>query len=109
MLKKFRMTYCALINTPMVSSCKLRKYDESLEENQTLYRSMIGRLLYVMTSRLEITKAVGLVELFQDKPKETRVQAVKKLFRYLKGNLDFVLFYSRGENFTLTTYKDLDW
>jgi hypothetical protein len=42
MLKKFRMEDCAPISTPMIIGCKLRKDDESLEENQTLYRSMIG-------------------------------------------------------------------
>jgi hypothetical protein len=50
-LKKFRMEDCTLVSTPMVIGCKLRKNDESLEENQTLYRSMIRRLLYVRTSR----------------------------------------------------------
>jgi hypothetical protein len=109
MLKKFRMEDCAPVNTPMVTGCKLSKDDESLEENQTLYRSMIGNLLYVMTSRPDIMQAVGLVAWFQAAPKETHVQAVKIIFKYLKGTLDFGLWYSRGEYFTLTTYTDVDW
>jgi hypothetical protein len=48
MLKKFRMEYCTPINTPMVTGCKLRKNDESPKGNKTLYKSMIGSLLYVM-------------------------------------------------------------
>jgi hypothetical protein len=79
------------------------------EENQTLYRSMIGSLLYVMTSRPYIMQAVGLVARFQVAPKETHVQVVKRIFKYLKGTLDFGLWYSRGEYFTLTTYTDADW
>jgi hypothetical protein len=108
-LKKFRMEYCTPINTPMVTSCKLRKNDESLEANQTLYRSMIGSLLYVMPSSPDIMQAVGLVARFQEAPKETHVQAVKRIFEYLKGTLDFDLWYSRGEYFTLTTYTDANW
>jgi hypothetical protein len=54
MLKKFEMEDCKPVNTPMVISCKLRKEDESKEANQTLYISMIGNLLYVTASRLDI-------------------------------------------------------
>jgi hypothetical protein len=54
--EEFRMEDCAPVNTPMVTGCKLRKDDESLEENQTLYRSMIGNLLYVTTSRPTLCK-----------------------------------------------------
>jgi hypothetical protein len=93
----------------MITGCKLSKDDESPEENQTLYRSMIGNLLYVTTSRPDIMQAVGLVARFQSTPKETHVQAVKRIFRYLKGTLDFGLWYSRSKDFTLTTYTDADW
>jgi hypothetical protein len=65
---------------------------------------MIGILLYLTTSRPDIMQVVGLVAWFQAAPKETHVQAVKIIFRYLKGTLDFILWYSRGEYFTLTTY-----
>jgi hypothetical protein len=41
MLKKFGMEDCKPVSTPMVTSYKLRKYDESKEENQRLYRSMM--------------------------------------------------------------------
>jgi hypothetical protein len=109
MLNKFRMEYCAPINTPMVISCKLRKYDEFPETNQTLYMSMIDILLYLTTSRLNIMQAIGLVAWFQVAPKETHVCSMKKIFIYLKGTLDFSLWYSRGEDFTLTSYTNVDW
>jgi hypothetical protein len=69
MLKKFRMKYCAPVNIPMVTSYKLRKDDESLEENQTFYRSMIGSIIYLTTSRLNIMKQLVLVAQFQAAPK----------------------------------------
>jgi hypothetical protein len=100
MLKKFGMEGCAPVSTPMVTGCKLRKEDESKEANQTLYRSMIGILLYVTDSRPDIMQEVGLVGRFQDAPKETHVQAVKKIFRYLKGTLDFGLWYPTCTKFT---------
>jgi hypothetical protein len=89
MLMKFRIEYCEPFNKPMVIGCKLRKDDDSLEENQTLYRSIIGILLYMTTSRLEIVQEVGFVAWFQDAPKETHVEVVKIIFRYLKETLNF--------------------
>lgn len=51
MLKKFKMQDYKTISTPMVTSCKLRKDDESLEVDHTMYISMIGSLLFVTTTR----------------------------------------------------------
>jgi hypothetical protein len=64
------MEYYTLFNTPMVTGCKLSKNDESPKVNQTLYRSMIGGLLYVTISRLDIMQAILLVAQFQDTPKK---------------------------------------
>jgi hypothetical protein len=64
MLKKFRMEDCAPASTPMIIGCNLRKHDESVEENKTLYNSMIGNLIYVTTSRPDIIQAIGLVAYF---------------------------------------------
>jgi hypothetical protein len=92
----------------MVIGCKLSKDDESIEENQTLYRSMIGNLLYVTASRSDIMQAIGLVVHFQAAPKETHVQEVKRIFNYINGSLDFVLWYLRSD-ISLTTYIDENW
>jgi hypothetical protein len=51
MLKKFGMTYCKLVITPMQTSCKLSKDDDSKNVDQRQYKSMIGILLYVTNSR----------------------------------------------------------
>ena len=65
------------VSTPMITSCKLSKDDESREVDHTMYRSMIGSLLYVATTRPDVMQAVGLVARFQSSPKETHVTAVK--------------------------------
>jgi Fe-S oxidoreductase len=59
MLKKFGMEDCKPVSTPMQTSCKLRKDNDSKEADRRIYRSMIGRLLYVTTSRLDVMQAVG--------------------------------------------------
>lgn len=60
-LKKFGMENSKPVGTSMVIGCHLSKDDESLEVDQTLYRSMIGGLLYLTTSRPNIMHAICMV------------------------------------------------
>ena len=108
-LKKFRMEDCKPVSTSMVTGCKISKYDESKEVDQRQYRSMIGSLLYVTASRPDIMQAVGQVAIFQASPKESHVLAVKRIFRYLKGTMDYGLWYPKGNELTLIAYTDADW
>jgi hypothetical protein len=85
MLKKFGMTYCKPICTPMHNSCKLSKDDDSKDADQRQYISMIGSLLYVTTSRPDMMQEVGQVARFQSAPKESHVSTMKRTFKYLKG------------------------
>jgi hypothetical protein len=61
MLKRFGMEDCKPIITPMQTSCKLSKDDDSKSTNQRQYRSMISSLLYVTSSRPDVMQAVGQV------------------------------------------------
>ena len=70
---------------------------------------MIGSLLYVTTSRLDVKQAVGMVARFQATPKQSHVQAVKRIFRYLKGTIDLGLWYLSKNTFSLKAYSDVDW
>lgn len=98
-----------LVSTPMVTRCKLSKDDDSPKENQKRYRSMIGGLLYLTQTRTDIMNAVGLIARFQADPKESHVVVVKRIFRYLKGTIDYGLWYPKDNNFTLHAYTDVDW
>jgi hypothetical protein len=69
----------------MQTSCKLRKDDDSKSTDQRQYKSIIGSLLYVTTSRIDVMQAVGKMARFQAAPNESHVLAVKRIFRYLKG------------------------
>ena len=101
LLKKFGMEDFKPISTPIITGCKLRKYDESKEMDQKIFRSMIGSLLYVIASRPNVMQVVGQVERFQETPKETHVLAIKMIFRYLRGATKFGLWYPKGNKMTL--------
>ena len=95
--------------TPMVTGCNLSSNDESTKIHQPTYRSMIGSLLYLTSTRLDIMHAVGIVGRFQANPKETHLWAVKRFFKYLQGTQKFGLWYPRDRDLTLHAYRDADW
>ncbi len=99
MLKKFQMEDSTLVRAAMISGCKLSKDDTSLEVDQRLYRSMIGSLLYITTSRPDIVHAIGMVGRFQVAPKQSHLLAMKRIFKYLKGTLSYDLLYPKNQNF----------
>ena len=59
MLKRFGMEDCKPVITPMQTSCKLSKDDDSKSTDQRQYKSMIGSVLYVIASRPDVMQAVG--------------------------------------------------
>ncbi|XP_059068330.1 uncharacterized mitochondrial protein AtMg00810-like [Cryptomeria japonica] len=103
------MADCKPVNTPMETGCKLTKSDDSPAVNQSEYRSMIGSLLYLTASRPDLMFAVCLVSHFQSAPQQSHLNAVKRIFRYVQGTLDYGLWYPRTNDFTLVGFTDSDW
>ena len=73
-----------------------------------MYRSMIGKLQYVVHGRPNIALVVGVVARFSTNPRENHLMAVKRIMRYLKGIYDFGLYYKRNDKFELNAYTDAD-
>ncbi|RVW76309.1 Retrovirus-related Pol polyprotein from transposon RE1 [Vitis vinifera] len=96
------------IKTPMSSSIKLDMDEKGKPVNSTMYRGMIGSLLYLTASRPDIMYSVCLCARFQSCPKESHLSAVKRILRYLKGTMDIGLWYPKGDNFELIGYSDAD-
>jgi len=109
MLKKFQMQDCKQVGTPMIIGCKLSKFDDFEDVEQTMYRSMIGSLLYATATRLDIMHVVFQVGRFQASPKASHLLAVKRIFRYLKGTAEYGLWYSTGNQLDLHAFTDVDW
>jgi hypothetical protein len=109
MLKRFEMEDSKPVGTPMVTRCKLSKDDDSPDVDQSSYRSMIGSLLYITTSHPDIMNAIGMVGRYQVAPKQIHLQAVKRIFRYLKETITYGLWYPRNQNLQLIAYSDANW
>ena len=107
LLKKFGMQDCSSSSTPMATATKLDK-DTGKSVDITDYRGMIGSLLYLTASRPDIMYATCLCARFQADPREPHLQAVKRIFKYLKGTADLGLWYPRESDFKLIGYSDAD-
>ncbi|GJX94271.1 hypothetical protein Tco_0348857 [Tanacetum coccineum] len=75
---------------------------------QTDYRSKIGSLMYLTSSRLDIVQAVCYCARYQARPTEKHLKEVKRIFRYLRGTINMGLWYSKGSGFELTAFSDAD-
>eukprot|EP00253_Pinus_taeda_P016088 PITA_16088 len=76
--------------------------DESATVHQPTYKSMIGSLLYLTGTQPDIMHAVGIVGRFQANPKETHLQAVKRIFKYLQGTQKYWLMTLQDFQITCT-------
>ncbi|GJY98805.1 hypothetical protein Tco_0516235 [Tanacetum coccineum] len=76
--------------------------------DQTKYRSMVGALMYLTTSRLDIVHATCYCACYQAKPTKKHLTAVKRIFRYLKNTINMGLWYLKDTCFKLTVFSDSD-
>nr|GEX62910.1 retrotransposon protein, putative, unclassified [Tanacetum cinerariifolium] len=98
-VKKYDMLSSDSIDTPLVEKIKLDKYLQGKPIDVTLYHGMIGSLMYLTSSRPDLTYAVCLCARYQAKPIKKHLNAVKQIFRYLKGTLDIGLWYSKDTDY----------
>nr|GEX15233.1 hypothetical protein [Tanacetum cinerariifolium] len=95
--------------TPMETSKPLMKDENARDVDVHLYRSMIGSLMYLTSSRLDIMFVVRACARFQVTPKVLHLYAVKRIFRYLKGQPKLGLWYPKDSPFDLEAYTDNDY
>ncbi|GJR63656.1 putative ribonuclease H-like domain-containing protein, partial [Tanacetum coccineum] len=109
MLKKFDLASVKTAITPMETKMALTKDEEADEVDVHLYRSMIGSLMYLTASRPDIMFAVCACSRFQVTPKTSHLNAVKRIFKYLKGKPNLGLWYPRESSFDLEAFSDSDY
>nr|GEU40243.1 retrovirus-related Pol polyprotein from transposon TNT 1-94 [Tanacetum cinerariifolium] len=100
-LKKFDFTTVKTANPPMVHNKTLIKDSKAEDVDVHLYSLIIGSLMYLIASRPDIMFAVCTYVRFQVTPKISHLHAVKRVFRYLKGQPKLGLWYPRDSPFDL--------
>ncbi|GKF54370.1 hypothetical protein Tco_0161280, partial [Tanacetum coccineum] len=98
-LKKFDFATVKTESTPIEINKALLKDEEAKDVDVHLYRSIVGSLMYLTASRPDIVFIVCACARFQVTPKVSHLHAVKRIFRYLKGQPKLGLWYPRDSPF----------
>nr|GEX65193.1 putative ribonuclease H-like domain-containing protein [Tanacetum cinerariifolium] len=108
-LRKFDLTDGKSASTSIDTEKPLLKDPNGEDVDVHTYRSMIGSLMYLTSSRLDIMFAVCAYACFQVTPKVSQLHAVKRIFRYLKGKPHLGLWYPKDSPFNLVAYSYSDY
>ncbi|GKB53612.1 putative ribonuclease H-like domain-containing protein [Tanacetum coccineum] len=108
-LKKFGFIDVKTASTPMETQKALLKDEDGEEVYVYLYRSMIGSLMYLTSSRLDVMFAVYACARYQVNPKVSHLHAVKRIFRYLNVQPKLGLWYLKDSPFDLVAYTYSDY
>ncbi|GJZ53640.1 putative ribonuclease H-like domain-containing protein [Tanacetum coccineum] len=108
-LQKFGYSSVKSASTPMEIHKPLTKDENGPDVDVHLYRSMIGSLMYLTSSRPDIMFVVCACSRFQVQPKASHMHAVKRIFRYLKGQPALGLLYPKDSPLELIAYSDSDY
>nr|GEU65744.1 putative ribonuclease H-like domain-containing protein [Tanacetum cinerariifolium] len=98
-----------IASIPIETQKPLVKDEEAVDVDIHLYRSIIGSLMYMTASRPDIMFAVCACSKFQVTPKTSHLQAMKRIFRYLKGQPKLGLWYLKVSSFDMEAYSDSDY
>ena len=100
---------CKAMATPMASNLKLLS-DASLESvDATMYRQMIGSLMYLTNTRPYICFAMNTLSQYLTDLRSVHLIAAKHILRYLRGTIDYGLKYKANQKINLEGYVDLEW
>jgi len=108
LLTKFGMMGESRVKVPMAFGTHLNPSLDKPAADITLYRQMIGSLLYLTSSRPDIMFAVCYCARYQANPREPHMTAVKNIFRYLKKTTSLGLWYPSKSGFFVEAFSDAD-
>ena len=109
LLEKFGMDQCRAVATPLQQNLKLSSDDGTKEVDATMYRQLVGSLIYLTTTRPELAYSVSVLSQFMSKPLESHWIAAKCVLRYLSGTCNYGILYTDISDVTLAGYSDSNW
>ena len=107
-MKKFGLEFASSVRTLISPNVKLTVNLLGKSVDSSLYRSIIGSLLYVITSRPNISYSVGVCARYQANPKKSHMIALKRIIKYVKTTADFGVWNSKNNNDVLARYSNAD-
>eukprot|EP00253_Pinus_taeda_P008260 PITA_08260 len=109
LLRHFHMEDYKPAPSPFQSGAKLSVTCTSLEVDATLYRQLVGKILYLTHTHPELSFVVGLIARFMQNPHESHWEAAKRILCYVQGTVQFGIHYSGEASPLLVGFTDSDW
>ena len=109
LLSRAGLTDTKVVSTPLEMNARLTPLDGIPLSNATLYRQLVGNLVYLIVTYPDIAHAVHLISQFLFAPHSTHYAAVIHIFRYIKGTMFHGLHFSAHSTIDLCAYSDADW
>uniref|UniRef100_A0A2N9IBP6 Reverse transcriptase Ty1/copia-type domain-containing protein n=1 Tax=Fagus sylvatica TaxID=28930 RepID=A0A2N9IBP6_FAGSY len=109
LLSRTGLTDTKVVSTPLEMNARLTPLDGTPLSDATLYRQLVGSLVYLTVTRPDIAHAVHLVSQFLSAPHSTHYAAVLHILRYIKGTMFHGLHFSAHSTLDLCAYSDADW
>ena len=103
------MKNCNSAYTPVEFCLKLNKSGRGAKVDNTLYRQIVGNLMYLTATRPGIMYGVSLISKYMESPTKIHLLAAKRILRFLQRTKDFGLFYKKGEKSDLIGFVDSDY
>jgi len=95
--------------SPFQSRAKLSVTCTSHEVDATLYRQLVGKLLYMTHTHPDLSFDVGLIYRFIQNPQEIHWKETKRILHYVRGTIQFGIHYSVEASPLLVGFTDSDW
>lgn len=103
------MQNCNSVGTPTELGLKLTKNPGGKKVDGTLFKQIVGSLMYLTATRPDIMHAVSLISRYMESPMESHLMAAKRIFRYLQGTKEYGIFYKKEKMSNLLGYTDSDY
>ncbi|KAI3509130.1 hypothetical protein L1887_24156 [Cichorium endivia] len=108
LLTRFNMKDATPISTPMEFGLKLSKESSEENFNPSIYRSLVGSLMYLTATRPDITFSVSMISRFMEVPKVDHWEAGKRILRFVKGTINHGITYTKCDKQSLIGFSDSD-
>lgn len=106
---RFEMDRSKPVHNPIVLGLKLSEDEDGQKNDSTLYKKLVGSLMYLTVTRPDMMFVVSLLSRYMGSPTELHVRAAKIVFRYLRGTYGLGIFYKKGGKNELIAHTDSDY